>query len=113
MARQEGAWSVLHVLNPVVNWLILFVVLLPRPAKRSESILLQVAALLLIGRWLDLFTVINPHFSPSGPVVGLSEVGPLLVLLPLFVLAFFRVLGRGRLVPEGDPCLPESLHHHI
>jgi hypothetical protein len=113
VARREGAWSVLTLVNPVVNWLIPFLVLLPREAKRRESLLLKVAALLLLGRWLDLYQMINPSISPGGPAVGFWEFAPLAVALPLFVFAFFRVLARARILPIRDPMLGESLHHHV
>ncbi|MCP5115549.1 MAG: hypothetical protein GY953_32380, partial [bacterium] len=32
--REHGAWHVLSIANPIVNWLIPFLILLPRPAKR-------------------------------------------------------------------------------
>lgn len=111
--RQQGAWGVLSIVNPIVNWLVPFLVLLPRAAKRRESTLLKVCALLLVGRWLDLQLMIQPSFSPDGPQIGPWEAGPLLVALPLFVLVCHRILARGRLVPTRDPMLGESLHHHV
>ncbi len=112
VTRSNGAWKVLMLVNPIVNWLIPFLVLLPRPAKRSESILIKVATLLLLGRWLDLYLMINPSIAPGGPALGIWDLAPLLVALPLVVLWCYRVLGRRNLLPVGDPSLGESLHHH-
>jgi len=111
-ARSEGAWGVLMLVNLVVNWLIPFLVLLPRPAKRNESILINVSILLLAGRWLDLYMMINPSVSPDGPRFGPWAIAPMLVAVPLVVIWFFRTLGRGNVLPIGDPMLGESLHHH-
>ncbi len=111
--RMQGGWSVLHVANPIINWLIPFLLLLPRPAKRSESLLLKVCALVLIGRWLDLYIVSGPLVMPGGPSLGPWELAPLLLLLPLYILFLFGVLGRHPLVPKGDPYLVESLHHDV
>ncbi len=110
-ARMEGAWGPLFVLTPVVNWLIPFLALLPRPAKRSERVLVPVALLLLLGRWLDLYVGILPPFLPAGPALGLWEIAPLLLAVPLGLLAFDRCFRAAPPVPAGDPYLVESLHH--
>jgi len=107
--RHEGAWEPLFALNPIVNWLIPFLLLLPRSAKRSESVMLGVALLLLAGHALDLYLAILPPFA--GPRLGLWEIGPVVGALSLTALALFRMLGRAPLVPRGDPMLTESLHH--
>ena len=60
IARQEGTWGVLFMINLIVNWLIPFLVLLPRATKRSENVLLTVSILLIVGRWLDLYLMIGP-----------------------------------------------------
>ncbi len=114
IARGVGAWSVVMLINPLVNWLIPFITLLPRGAKRSESTLLNIAALLLIGRWLDLYTLIQPSHTvmPDGPVLGLWEIAPWLAGMALLVLVTFRLFGRARAVPVRDPALGASLAHH-
>ncbi len=112
LLREQGAWHVLSVMNPIVNWLIPFLILLPRPAKRNLGLLVKVCVLILLGHWLDLFVMINPTVMADGPVLGLWEIAPLMVALPWVVLATFKALGGRNLVPEGDPYLVESLHHH-
>ena len=82
-------------------------------AKRSESVLIKVAVLLLVGHWLDLYIIAGPIVMPDGPSVGPWELAPLLVLLPLFVLFLFGVIARHPLVARGDPYLVESLHHDV
>jgi len=110
-ARMEGAWGPLLVLTPIVHWLIPFLALLPRPAKRSERVLVPIALLLLFGRWLDLYVGILPPFLPAGPALGLWEVAPLMLAVPLGLLAFDRSFRAAPPVPAGDPYLVESLHH--
>jgi hypothetical protein len=110
--RMAGLWWPLMVANLAIGWGIPFLVLLPRAAKRHEAVLLGVAGLILLARWLDLYLIVNPVFLPDGPRLGLPEVGPPLLLLPLLVLAIARTLARHPLVPSGDPHLQESLAHH-
>ncbi len=112
IARQKGTWGVLFVLNLVVNWLIPFLVLLPRSAKRSANTLLTISGLLIVGRWLDLYLMIEPPFHREGPPLGVWEIFPVLGVLSLFALVFFRNLGRAPIIPTTDPRLTESLEHH-
>ena len=111
VTRFTGAWGPLTVVNPVVNLLIPFVVLLPRPAKRSESVMMWVAILLLFGRWFDLFLMVAPPLMPS-PRVGLWEIGPMAASVPIGIMAFFAAFQRHGPIPREDPMLRESLHHH-
>jgi hypothetical protein len=108
VARLAGAWGPLLVLNLVVNWLVPFLVLLPRAAKRSEGVMLAMALLLLAGRWLDLYLGILPPFL-GEPGLGPWEIAPVAASLAITVLATFRALARHPVVPAGDPYLVESL----
>ena len=110
--RVSGAWGVLTIASLLANWLIPFLVLLPRPAKRNENILLIVCTLLLFGHWLDLFVLVQPVFEPQAPVFGLWELAPVVAGAALFVIVLRRGLAAANLIPNRDPYLEESLHHH-
>ncbi len=62
--RQQDPWLSLVIANLVLNWAVPFLVLLFRPAKETSSVLLSVAAIVLVGHWLDLYLMVVP------PVVG-------------------------------------------
>jgi len=109
--RQGGAWRLLMLVNVVVNWGLPFLVLLSRRTKRSETVLLRVAALLLVGRWLDLWLMVAPPHASGGPRPTPWDVTAIAAALALFVLVLFRVLARHPAVPRGDPMLEESLQH--
>jgi hypothetical protein len=111
--RHQGAWAVLSVANLLANWVIPFLLLLPRQAKRDESQMLRICSLLLVGRWLDLYVMVQPVFQERAPVLGLWEVAPLVASAALFVLFLRRGLASADLVPYGDPYLQESLEHHL
>ena len=112
VGRHRGAWAVLSVANLLVNWVIPFLVLLPRTAKQNESTLLRVCALLLVGRWLDLYLMIQPVFEKEAPVFGIWEIAPVVGPAALFVVFLRRGLAAANVVPKGDPYLQESLRHH-
>jgi hypothetical protein len=108
--RQHGAWQPLLLADLMLTWAIPFVVLLPRAAKRSPGVLAKVCALVVLGRWLDLYLMIAPAVDGPVPAFGLLEIGLTVGTAGLFGLAFFRSLSRAALVPLRDPFLVESLH---
>ncbi len=96
--RLQGAWPQVMLLDIALNWGIPFVVLLFRSAKRSPLVLGTVAAMILIGRVVDLALMILP--SPQiaeVPLPGFLEAAPILGALGLFVMAMSLVLGKANL----------------
>lgn len=107
--RESGSWLTFTVLNVAFNWVIPFIALMSRRAKRNEGLLLKICILLLFGRAIDLFWMIMPAFSENAPRMGLWEIGPLAGGLGLFFLLTLRALSRGYAIPVNDPMLVESL----
>jgi hypothetical protein len=110
MRRTDAPWMRLFLLNLFVNWVVPFLVLLPRAAKRSARVLAAVCVVLLAGHWLDLYLVIMPE-TWRGPMAG-----PLEAMIPLGYAGLFfsivaRALTQAPLVPRHDPYLEESLRH--
>jgi len=67
--RLTGGWSTLFWLNPVLNFVVPFAVLLPTATKRHPPTLLQVALVVLLGRWLDAHLLVAPALGdPTVPV---------------------------------------------
>lgn len=108
--RTSDAWAPLFFLNLGLNWVVPFVVLLPRATKRSPRVLAGVCLVLLFGHWLDLYLLIMPAMLDA------PALGPLEVVIPLSYSALFfhltsRALAQAPLVPLHDPYLDESLSH--
>ncbi len=110
--RIHGVWGTLFVLNFLLNWAVPFLVLLPRANKCNPRVLAGVSVVVLVGRAVDLYTMILPPFVGAKPVFGIWEAGALLGTVGVFVLVFLRALRQAPLVPIGDPYLPESLRYH-
>lgn len=110
--RSEGAWAPLFWVNPIVNWAVPFLVLLPVAAKRSPKLLAQVSALLLAGHALDLYLAVYPPLHPGGPVFGGWEAGIVVGTGGLLILVLHHTLAGSPAVPLRDPYLAESLRHH-
>jgi hypothetical protein len=112
IARTHGPWGPIVVASIVLNWVIPFFVLLPRPCKRNESIMLKIAGVVLLGRFVDLYVMIFPPVTGNVPVFGIPEIATIIGLGCLIPLLFMRSFAATAPVPQNDPWLAESLHYH-
>lgn len=112
MSRFDGGYRFLFWLVPVVGWLAPFLLLLPRAAKRSESHVLRVCTVVLVGRFLDLYVMVAPSTTPEHAGIGIFDVAAFVGFASLFVLVVLRGMRSAPLIAKGDPYLVESLHHH-
>ena len=105
---QTPGWKLLFFLNIFLNWLIPFVLLLSRGAKRSEGWLLTACAIVLVGHWIDLYVMIFPAFEHAA-VIGLVDVAVVIGFASLFGQTFASGLRKAAFLPQHDPYLAESL----
>jgi len=105
---QTPGWKVLFFANIFLNWVIPFVMLLSRGAKRSEGWLLTACCVVLIGHWVDLYQLIFPAFE-HPVMIGLVELAIVIGFASLFLQTFARGLQKSALMPRNDPYLSESL----
>lgn len=111
--RWQGFWGPLFLLNVALNWVVPFLVLLPRTHKQSPGVLAKICLVVLAGRFLDLWLMVAPPFQAGRPHFGLPELGIGLLALAGFGLSFFAVFRRAPALPIRDPRLAESLHYHV
>jgi hypothetical protein len=112
ISRTHGPWGPVVLASIVLNWVIPFFVLLPRPCKRSESVMLKIAVVVLLGRGADLYIMIFPPVLGNTPVFGIPEIATIVGLNCLVPLLFMRSFAAADAVPHNDPWLAESLHYH-
>lgn len=121
-ARWNGPWFwVSFVLNPLLNFAIPFLILLPRPHKRNLKILAGVSLVVLAGRFVDLWQFVAPrpqlvNHMPSPtvqPLESLLTVGPVIGLTGLFIVIVMMALEKAPILARKDPFFDESLHHHL
>lgn len=112
IAREAGGWAVLTPANIFLNFVIPFVALMPKRARRSGGVVLRVAFVMLVGHALDLFILINPPMQTAGPSIGIWHLAPMIGIGCLFIELLLRKLAEAPLVPMRDPFLHESLEYH-
>jgi hypothetical protein len=111
--RLHEAWSPLMWLNVLLNWVVPFVILLPRATKCSRQVLPKVCLVFLLGRWLDLYLQIAPTLPGMSSLVTPLEIGVLAGGIGLGGWLYLRALAQAPLIPLQDPYLPESLAHRV
>ena len=111
--RTHGPWGPIVLAAIALNWVIPFFVLLPRQCKRSESVMLKIAVVVLLGRWVDLYVMIFPSVTGNMPLFGLPEIGTIVGISCLMVFLFIRSFAAAGSVPRNDPWLAESLRYHL
>lgn len=112
IARTHGAWGPIVLVSILLNWCVPFFVLLPKPNKRSGNVMMKVAIVVLVGRWVDLYVMVFPPTVGESPVIGIWEVAGVCLLIGSFGLLFARAFSRAASAPEGDPYFDESLRYH-
>jgi hypothetical protein len=112
ITRTHGPWGPIVVGSIMLNWVVPFFVLLPKPAKRNAGVMMKVAVVVLIGRWVDLYVMVFPSTLGETPVFGIWEVASISCLLGVAGLLLFRSFANASPVPRHDPFLPESVHYH-
>ncbi|MCC6877252.1 MAG: hypothetical protein IT378_23305 [Sandaracinaceae bacterium] len=111
--RMINGWQVIFLLVPALLFLLPFGALMRRESKRSEGVLLLVGGVVLLGRWVELYLSITPTVSPTGPVLGASEIGATLLGGSVLILALRTALARVAVLPRKDPYVEESLAHRV
>ena len=101
ISRTSEPWVVAFLLNVVVNWVVPFLVLMPRAAKRNAALLKWVAIVVLAGRWLDLYVAVMPEVIPA-PSVRTVDVLISGGCAAAFFLIVTRALASAPLVPLND-----------
>lgn len=112
VTRTHGPWGPVVLLSIVLNWILPFFVLLPKPAKRSRTVMLRVAGVLLVGRWVDLYVMVFPSILGATPVFGILESAAIIGVLFIGIYLLDRAFSAANPVPNQDVRLPESLHYH-
>jgi hypothetical protein len=116
LKRSSNGWLPYILLLPVLKFVVPFLVMLPRDAKRNPRKLVPVAALILFAQFWELYVMVGPAMGHGEHAahghLPLVELGATLGFLGLFTLVFGWALARHEPVPLKDPALAECLDYH-
>lgn len=99
-------------INVFLNFVIPFIALMTRNAKRIPKVFIPIGLIMLYGHWHDLFLMIMPGAVGTHWADGLiMNIGMMLIFGGAFIYVVFNALSKANLVPLKHPYLEESLHH--
>lgn len=89
----QEPWSTLALAVLLANFLIPFVILLFRAARKSRQALLAVSAVIVAGMWLERFLLVAPSLSPRQRLfLGWQELAITAGFFALFLLTYMIAL---------------------
>lgn len=115
MRRKEGAWEWLSWLLPIGHFIVPFLILLPRPIRRSRGMVALLCLWLITMHVFDLYWAVRPEAKIKGEisVIGPKVVDLIAIIGPLLVFFGFviRQVAKNPLIAIKDPRLNEGLAH--
>lgn len=117
LRRADNGWLAYVVVLPFLKFVLPFVLLLPRDAKRRARTLVPVALLILFAQFWELYVMVAPavgHGTDAVPHARLPllEFAATVGFTGLFTLVFGWSLSRHDAVPLKDPALADCLAYH-
>lgn len=103
----------LFLFNIVINFLAPFFLLMTRGSKRNDGLMLAVALVIIIGKWIDLYLGIMPGTLGAKAGIGFIEIGMFVGFAGLFGWVLVKGLSSVSLVPAKHPFLKEFAHHEV
>ncbi len=110
--RFLGEWRFLFYAEPLINFAIPFIVVMPDSLGRKKPVMIGISSLLIIGLWISLFLQIMPG-TYGNLKVGFTEIGMWVGYAGIYLWLVFFALSRLKIVPVNHPFLNESKHHHL
>lgn len=115
MKRTGDGWLPYLLALPLLKFVVPFLAMIPRGAKRAPARLVPLAILILVAQFLELYVMVGPAVGHDGAVapahLPLVEFAATLGFLGLFTLVFGWALARHDAVPLRDPGLRECLEY--
>jgi len=106
-------YGIIFFVNLFLNFVLPFLFLMPRDAKRHTAILKVVSPIVIFGHWIDFYLMITPGTLKENGGYGLVEFGTMLIYGGAFLYVVLNSLSKAPLFAKNDPMLDESLHHHV
>ncbi len=113
LMRSHSGWLVVSFALLIFRFIVPFLTLLPRDAKRNDSVLVSVSILVLIMQYVDIYWLVYPNFNEGAPVFGLYEICIFAGFAGLFLTMVIKFMTKNNLVAIKDPRLHEAIAHHV
>jgi hypothetical protein len=106
LARVRGGWGAVAVFLVVFHFAVPFCILLSQKLKKNPNQIAMVGAWLIFMRWVDLFWITAPSWSPEHVNAGVWMYAVIPVaMVGLWVALFLRNYTRRPIIALYDPRL--------
>jgi hypothetical protein len=116
LRRMENGWLPYLLLLPALKFVVPFLLLVPRNAKRRPAVLVPVSVLILVAQFWELYVMVGPAVGHGETLahghLPLIEFVATIGFVGLFTLVFSLVFGRQNAVPLKDPAIGACLEYH-
>jgi len=109
----NSPYSWIFYTNLILNFVLPFLLLMTRDAKRHMSMLKVVCPIVVVGHWFDFYNMVTPGVMQHNGAIGFVEIGLAMVFLAAFLFVTLSALSKVPLVAKNHPMMEESLNHHI
>jgi hypothetical protein len=110
---KTAPYSWIFYTNLILNFVLPFLLLMPRDAKRFGSMLKVVCVIVIMGHWFDFYNMVTPGVMKHDGGVGFLEIGLALMFASAFIYVALNSLSKLQLVAKHHPFMEESMNHHI
>jgi hypothetical protein len=107
LLRSQGGWKVVGYGLLFLHFAVPFALLLSRTIKRTGAKLALVALWMLLMRFVDLFWLVRPMFSPQSALPHVLDFTVVIGIGGMWLWFFFGRLVQNPVLPLRDPSLPE------
>jgi hypothetical protein len=113
LLRSHSGWLTISLSLLVFKFIVPFLALLPRWAKRTEGHLKVVCVLILVMQYVDIYWMVYPNFNNNEVHFGFFEVALFAGFAGLFLTSMFRFFAKNKPVAVKDPRMHEAISHHV
>jgi hypothetical protein len=108
--RWEGSWKYISLLLVFGQFLIPFLGLMTRAAKRNTVFLAFISVWILLMHFFDLYWIVMPNFKVYEFYLSAIDLIIFLAIGGIFVSAFLYIYLKKALIPLNDPKLDTSIN---
>lgn len=111
--RSLNGWMPISFALLIFRFIVPFLALLPRGAKRNPNHVIAVVVLILIMQYVDIYWMVYPNFFEGHPKFGFWEVGMFLGFAGIFLSLLMNFFTKHNIVAIKDPRMHEAVSHHV
>jgi hypothetical protein len=107
--RWEGSWKYITLLLVFGHFVVPFLALMPRAAKRNLKFMRIISIWILLMHFFDLYWLVIPTLHKHGFYFSWMDLTAMIGIGGIFVWYFWQSYLKGALVPVNDTKLAESI----